>query len=508
MSAPRIEDRVLLYAPVGKDAELTCRVLRSADITCLPCKYASALMAELQDGAACLLLAEEAITPGLTAQLGQYIEHQPHWSDLPILLLTSAGISSPTLNSPIQTFGNVTLLERPVRTLALISAVGSALRARKRQYGLREAEARKDEFLASLGHELRNPLAPIRTSVAILKQLYPDAPQIGRITAIVERQVTHLTRLVDDLLDVARITRGKVVLQPAPTSLNAVIDHALEMCAVLAVNAGHQITVDRPVDDVPLIADHARLVQAIANVLANAIKFTPRGGAIALIADADDKLVSVRVRDTGIGLEPQALSRIFELFEQSEAGDGQIKGGLGIGLSLARQFMQMHGGGIEASSEGPGKGSEFLITIPRGPIDPAQAAKVAARQAIATARADAKATRVLVVDDNRDAADMLEFLFNSQGFEVTAAYNGAEASEAAARFLPDAVVMDLGMPGVDGFEAARRIRNLPQGRHMVLIALTGWGQEGTRKKALEAGFDYHVVKPVDIEVLKEFIAQH
>ncbi len=480
------EERILIFAPTGRDADLTCKVLEAGGLECFACRTADHLLAEMENGVAGLLLVEETLKSDLVEPLSRYISMQPHWSDLPILLLASAGASSPALNGPIQTLGNVTLLERPVRTLALISAAGSALRARKRQYGMREAEQRKDEFLASLGHELRNPLAPIRTAANLLNRLYPNTSAVNKICDVVTRQVTHLTRLVDDLLDVARITRGKVMLQRAPTSLAAVIDQAVEMCAALADVAHHRIEVSQPANDVPLIADHARLVQSVANVLANAIKFTPPSGNILLKVEVRDDSVTISVKDSGIGLDRPSLTKIFDLFVQSEAGTGHIKEGLGIGLSLAKQFVEMHGGSIRAESDGLGCGSEFIITVPREAM-----ARISSERIPQPPRAiavDPVRMRVLVVDDNQDAADMLKILFRSHGFVVASAYGGEAALQEVARFHPDVVVMDLGMPGLNGYEVARRFRDQPRGRDLILIALTGWGQEKTRKKALEVGF--------------------
>ena len=501
------EERILVFAPTGKDAELTRRVLQSAGMECFACANEDQVLREMTDGLGALLLVEETLTPAFVDRLARRVFDQPNWSDLPILLLTSAGASSPGLRRPIQVLGNVAVLERPVRTLALISAAGAALRARKRQYGVREAEQRKDEFLASLGHELRNPLAPISTAAGILCRLHPESTDIMRICGVIERQITHLTRLVDDLLDVARITRGKVILQRAPTSLAAVINQAVEICATLAAGAGHHLEISLPPADTPLIADHARLVQAIANVLANAIKFTPRPGRITLYAQIDGAAVTVRVKDPGIGLEKNALTRIFDLFAQAEVGAAQVKAGLGIGLSLTRQFIEMHGGTVCAQSDGLGRGSEFILTFPRDAGIKMERDPVPQLVHPSATLAREPATRVLVVDDNRDAADMLLKLFRLHGYTVALAYNGEEAVREALRFGPDVIVMDLAMPGLDGYSAARWIRQSTQGHSIVMIALTGWGQEGTRRKALEAGFDFHAVKPVDIEVLKTYIAQ-
>jgi signal transduction histidine kinase/CheY-like chemotaxis protein len=500
------EERILIFAPTGKDAELTRKVLHAAGIECATCANEEEVLRDMHEGLGALLLVEETLTHDFVDRLSRRIFDQPNWSDLPILLLTSVGASSPTLHNPIQMLGNVTVLERPVRTLALISAAGAALRARKRQYGLREAEQRKDEFLASLGHELRNPLAPIRTAAGILCRLHPDSPEIVHICSVVERQVSHLTRLVDDLLDVARITRGKVVLQRAPTTLQAVINQAVETCASLAETAGHQVAVTMPPGEVAMVADHARVVQAISNVLANAIKFTPRPGRISVHARHEGGMVTVSVQDPGIGLESDTLTRIFDLFAQNEVGSTQVKAGLGIGLSLTRQFIEMHGGTVCARSEGLGRGSEFVMQFPRDAAVKKERGEVP-QLLRPPAEVRNPSTRVLIVDDNQDAADMLLNLFRSHGFDAAAAYNGADAVSEAARFAPDVVVMDLAMPGVDGYEAARRIRQSPEGKSLLLIALTGWGQEGTRRKALEAGFDFHAVKPVDIEVLKNYITQ-
>jgi CheY-like chemotaxis protein/anti-sigma regulatory factor (Ser/Thr protein kinase) len=311
---------------------------------------------------------------------------------------------------------------------------------------------------------------------------------------------------VDDLLDVARITRGKVVLQRAPTTLEAVVNQAVEMCATLADNAGHQIAVSLP-QDAALMADHARMVQAVANVLANAIKFTPRPGRISLETLVADGFITVRIKDPGIGIEAQALTRIFDLFAQAEVGVAQIKAGLGIGLSLTKQFLEMHGGTVCAYSEGLGHGSEFVMTFPRDAAAKPERTNVPQLLRPIAALSRTPSTRVLIVDDNRDAADMLLGLFRSHGYMAATAYNGENAIREAARFGPDVIVMDLAMPGVDGYEAARRIRQSPGGKSVLLIALTGWGQEGTRRKALEAGFDFHAVKPVDIDVLKNYITQ-
>ncbi|WP_420475763.1 hybrid sensor histidine kinase/response regulator [Noviherbaspirillum sp. ST9] len=497
-----LESRVLLHAPTGRDAQLVQRVLGAGDIESVICDAIEDVLAELEHGAGALLLQEEALTPVALKLLGAWIASQPHWSDIPILVVTHQGADSPGLHSVMEALRNLTLLERPVRTRALISAVKSALNARMRQYQVREAEQRKDEFLASLAHELRNPLAPIRTSMSVLSLMYPAASGVSKVCDVVERQIGHLTRLVDDLLDVARITSGKIVLQREPVLLSAIISHAMEICAPMLEGKPHALKVSQPREDVMLDADQVRLVQSLANVLGNAIKFTPSPGEIALAVEVRDKNVTFRVRDSGIGLEPAAIERIFEMFAQGlpSHARSQGPGGLGIGLSLARRFVEMHGGTITASSDGPGKGSVFTMTLPvvTGVGTPSEKASVPT-PSIAANR------RVLVVDDNRDGADMLQQLLEADGFTVDAAYSGVDALQSAAAHLPDIVVMDIGMPGMDGYEAARHIRALPGGKDILIIAVTGWGQDSAKLRSREAGFDHHLVKPVRFDQIRSFL---
>src|SRR5471032_1562025 len=330
-----MEKRVLIYAPTGQDAPLAARMLAMARIDSTVCATLAELARQLALGCGCVLTVEEALAAGGFTRLHDSVTQQPTWSDLPILLLTHRGADSLAVRQAVAALGNLTLLERPVRTLTLVTSLHALLRARDKQYQVREAARRKDEFLASLGHELRNPLAPIRTSVALLNHLYPGVPQVERIGGVVERQVTHLTRLVDDLLDVARITSGKIALQRERISFQAVIGHAHELCAQAA--AARQIAID-----LTLPADYARVVQIYANVLSNAVKFTPPGGRIALRAWREGRNLCVGITDNGIGIDAASMARIFGMFEQSGTVSGQISSGLGIGLSLSRQFAHMH----------------------------------------------------------------------------------------------------------------------------------------------------------------------
>ena len=494
-----MEKRVLIFAPTGQDAALASKMLTLADVDNLVVATANELAEQLLVGVGAVLTVEEALTSGALRALGEFVKFQPNWSDLPIVLLTHRGADSPAVRQAIAGLGNVTLLERPVRTLTLITSLQSVLRARHKQYQVRETDRRKDEFLASLGHELRNPLAPIRTSMGLLKHQFPNQPAVTKVSDVIERQVTHLTRLVDDLLDVARINSGKIELQRTNTSFSAIIGHVGELCSAAA--AAKRISIDYalPNEEVVLFADYARVVQIVSNILSNAIKFTPFEGRISVRAFVDDCTLEIHVKDSGIGLEAAALGRIFEMFEQSRQPSGQIASGLGIGLSLSRQFAEMHGGRVWATSEGLGEGSEFVVALPiarDGCVDRPDESKAPIGEAD-------KRPKVLVVDDNRDAADSLQALFEMEDCRVATAYDGFEAVSAAQQSMPDMIVMDLGMPCMDGYEAARRIRSQPGAQSILMIALTGWGQSDARQRTFEAGFDHHLIKPVNFDEIRK-----
>lgn len=495
-----MERRIVICTPTGQDATLTSRVFRSVDIGSMVCRDTGELLEQLPRGAGALLLAEEVISGAAMRPLAEYVASQPTWSDLPILLLTRSGADSLDVRRAVERLGNVTLMERPVRTMALISAARSAIRARERQYQVRDADQRKDEFLATLAHELRNPLAPIRTSMGILKHLHPDSDAVTRLRNVVDRQVTHLTRLVDDLLDVARITSGKVVLRKDRITLRSVVNHAVEISSSSMEAKKHRLEVNELETDYLLNADHARLVQSVANLLVNAAKFTPPQGHIELQTQVEGDTVIFRVRDNGIGLEPVSLTRIFDLFAQTPV-PGEAPTGLGIGLSLARQFAEMHGGKLHAVSEGLGRGSEFVLTLPV--VVESRQSPLREEVAVIAPAVAGRLKKVLVVDDNVDAADTLGALLGMDGFAVSTVYDGVAAVAQARAAAPDIVIMDIGMPGMDGYDAARLIRQQPGGHKILLIALTGWGQSNDRKRASEAGFDHHLVKPVDYELLMQ-----
>jgi PAS domain S-box-containing protein len=365
---------------------------------------------------------------------------------------------------------------------------------------LRDADRRKDEFLAILAHELRNPLAPIRTATGILRaHKVPEALQL-RAREVIERQVAHMARLVDDLLDVSRLSRGQLSLQRAHVDLNEVLDHALETARPLIEDRRHRLVERRSPRPMILDADLARLSQVFANLLNNAAKYTPAGGTITVAVADSGGHVDVRVSDTGEGIAPEHLGAVFELFTQGSGATTSSAGGLGIGLALARRLVELHGGVLNAASPGIGRGATFTVTLPL-----AASAEVP-RQLDPPAEAVTHiCRRVLVVDDNTDAADTTAVLLQASGAEVRTAYDGEQALRDVADFHPDIVVLDLGMPGVSGVEVCRRIRLLPDGQSVVVVAVTGWGQEDSRRRTLAAGFDAHLVKPVAPDALLRLV---
>ena len=361
---------------------------------------------------------------------------------------------------------------------------------------LREADRRKDVFLASLAHELRNPLAPIRTGVAILRMTGADA-RAPTVLAMMERQLQHMARLLDDLLDVSRISRGKITLHPERIDLRHVVDTAVEASRPLIDQMGHAFSVSAPSEPAFLSADPVRFAQIISNLLNNAAKYTPPGGKIALKAEHRGHEVEVSVTDNGIGIPGESLESIFEMFTQIGSQSSDSQSGLGIGLSLAKGLVTLHGGTIQAYSEGLGRGSEFRVRVPTRLTRAADSA-TPVRTVLTTNR-----LKILVVDDNRDAAETLSMLLELKGHAVRRAYDGEKALQVAEDFRPEMVLLDLGMPKMNGYEACRRIRDHAWGEHITLIAVTGWGQEDDRRKSTAAGFDGHLVKPVDPETLEE-----
>ncbi|HEY0586849.1 MAG TPA: response regulator [Pseudoduganella sp.] len=498
------EQRIVIFAPVGKDARLIEQVLKQVRLACHICLVLDDVVKQLQQGAAALFVVEEAFSDEFLRELTAFLAAQPAWSDLPVLVLSKEGLDSPGIQRIFEQVGNVTLLERPVRRATLVSAALSAGRARRRQYEMREVDRHKDEFLAILGHELRNPLAPIRTAMDVLNTIPDSDPRVRSISQVVERQVRHLTRLVDDLLDVARITNDKVALKCECVSAATVLQHAVEICREQIDAGGHTLHLRQPEGSVLLYGDRARLVQSLANVLSNAVKFSPPQSTIHLHVAADGEDIVFVVRDHGAGLEPEARSRIFDLFVQGHAGRSHTLGGLGIGLSLTQRFTRMHGGNVTVSSEGSGKGCEFVLRMPI--VVPERRSKERLASGASKGHAD-DTLRIMVVDDNEDGADMLQVMLEMEGYTVAKAHDGQGAIALAERFRPHAVLMDIGLPDMQGYDAARRIHEREGCEDIVFIAMTGWGHDDARRQASGAGMQHYLVKPVDLNVLRKYLSE-
>ena len=380
------------------------------------------------------------------------------------------------------------------------------------ELALKEADRHKDEFLAMLAHELRNPLAPIHNAVQLMHRRSFTDPQLAWSRDVIGRQLAHLTRLVDDLLDVSRITRGKINLNKEVIELETLMTRTVETVQPLIDERGHTLTVDVPKGMLAVLGDPTRLVQAIGNVLSNAAKYTERGGRITLAAAESDTELVIRVRDNGIGIPADLMPMIFKLFTQLDHTSGAAQSGLGIGLALVQRLVEMHGGSVTARSDGLGHGSEFVIRLPlfiRERIEAGQPIQQlsALEQSMTNAHlATRTQRRILVADDNNDALESLATLLQLSGHEVYTAANGAVALESAEQHRPEVALLDIGMPKLDGYEVARRIRAQPWGQRITLVALTGWGQDSDRKRSQEAGFDSHLVKPLDLDKLTELLA--
>ncbi len=370
---------------------------------------------------------------------------------------------------------------------------------------LKHADQRKDEFLATLAHELRNPLAPIRTGLHILN-LSQDPAVADRTREMMERQLSHMVRLIDDLMDVSRITSGKVTLRKEQVLLRSVTETAVEASRPVIEAAGHALKLTLPEEPVWLAADPTRLAQVISNLLTNAAKYTPEGGCIELSAASEGGEVIVRVTDTGLGIPPGMLAEVFEMFTQVNRNLERSQGGLGIGLALVKRLFEIHGGTITAESPGLGQGSTFTVRLPRvdaraGPIEKPPTAATGSVQLPLPGR------RVLVVDDNKDVAESLANMLQIGGHEIQTAHSGPAALDAARPFKPDVVFLDIGLPGMSGYEVAKRLRKEASLSGAVLVALTGWGSDDVKRLSREAGFDFHLTKPVELTAIERILAQ-
>ena len=436
-----------------------------------------------------LLLAITCVTIwGAIAGRGPFALHTPseNLRELHVFLL---GVSIPVL-----------LLAAQIRQQSRTAAALTELEVRKSaEAALRESNRRKDEFLAMLGHELRNPLAPISIALQILREAPPDSQDAVWARESIGRQLSHMTRLLDDLLDISRVTLGKIQLQVGPVNVGQVVTNAVEATRPLIDSGAHQLTVKLPDKPLMINGDAVRLTQVVGNLINNAAKYTQRGGRIDIGVDRDDAGIRLAVRDNGIGIDADALERIFDLFSQLPGGHERAQGGLGVGLTLARRLVELHGGTVEARSEGAGRGAEIVVKLPAAEMSPTNTPPPVAPVG---EEARPASLRILAVDDNVHMAKGLASILRMWGHNVRTAHDGAAALEVATQFSPEVVLLDLSLPRVDGLEVARRLLQRPERSPALMVSMSGFGQEDTRKHSNEAGFHHHLTKPFDMNVLR------
>lgn len=495
-----MESRILIYAPTGKDGRLLGEVLQRAQMLCHVCSNMNETIEEMNKGVGAVIIADEALSIEFLKKVRVFLDNQPSWSDLPFLVLRELAPDTPEMRSRYILLGNITLLDRPVRSVTLVSAAISALRARTRQYEMREIDRRKDEFLAMLAHELRNPLAPISAASEILRVPTLDREKIQQTSEIISRQVRHMTGLIDDLLDVSRVSRGQVTLDQAVHDVWQIVGSAVEQVKPLMDARRHSLTLPEPVK-ASVYGDQKRLVQILANILNNAAKYTPIGGYISLSIDLAEDQITFLVTDDGIGMEPKVLNRMFEMFAQGERNSDRSQGGLGIGLAIVKNLVSLHGGTVMAHSDGLGKGSEFKITLPRV-TDQAASAPTP----IFELETKYKAHTILLVDDNQDAAITLGNVLEISGYQVVIEHSAKAALQRVQTYSPSVCLLDIGLPDMDGTHLAQELRQRPETASALMIAITGYGQDSDRNKSFLAGFNHHLVKPVDLQHLLRILS--
>jgi len=513
--AERSSERILVLASLGRDSEITVDLLQRAEIEAEAVQGAAALVGQLQAPAAAVILTWESLDAGALTAIGAFVEAQAPWSDLPFLVFGPASpeeTAEALALAELSVLGNVTLLERPIRVVTLLSAVETAVRARRRQYAMRDLLARvedgirqRDQFLAMLGHELRNPLGAVLTAAEVIDlatQSDPGTalPIAARQAAAIRRQGGLLTRLVDDLLDVARVTSGKVPLRKKPVDFAEIVRRGADSAAPRVSEKGLQLDVALRAARVWVSGDPARLEQIVSNLITNAIKYTPAGGRVDVRLDAQDGEAVLSLRDTGVGIEPELLPVVFDLFKQADRTLVRAEGGLGIGLTLVRTLVELHGGQVVARSEGLGRGSEFVVRLPL-----AAEARPSAPTLTATATAARRRTRVFVVEDHEDNREALVTLLRQIGCDVSFAADGEDGARGIVDGRPEVAIIDIGLPGMDGYAVAQHVRGA-LGHGILLVALTGYGQPRDREMALSAGFDVHLRKPVDVNQLRALVA--
>jgi signal transduction histidine kinase/CheY-like chemotaxis protein len=489
---------VLVLAPSGRDGPLVAATLQRVGLASLVCAGITQLCAEIDGGAALAVLADEAVAGRALGLLRETLNRQPLWSDLPIVMFTGrrSEVKPGLVNEAADALGNVTTLERPIHPITLVNAARAALRARKRQYDMREILGRlengvrqRDQFLAMLGHELRNPLAAIHNATE-LAHLYGSLDErLQRPLAIVERQARHLTRLVDDLLDVSRVTSGKVTLQRRVVDVGVLLRALIQQVEAASRQRALALSLSTSGEPGRVIGDPMRLEQVFSNLLTNAIKYTPPGGRIHVRLEVTGDDLTITIADTGVGIAPEALPQIFDLFNQAPPTLDRAQGGLGIGLTVVRSLVELHAGSVEAFSKGLGRGAEFVVRLPRTTAPAEEAARPSDESTKAVRR------HILLVEDNVDNRESLRDLLEELGHRVDVAADGPQGIEEGLRLRPQVALVDIGLPTLDGFEVARQLRGA-LGKDVFLIALTGYGQPEDKDLARQAGFDAHLTKPM------------
>ena len=502
--------KAILVSPNPTDRRLAAEFLRENGIETHECASVWEAASRVEEGVSCIVVVEEALEEAGLESFHDAIAMQPAWSDMPLIILAAQGGSIQSLvESVFPISGNMTVLQRPLHPLSLVSAVRVAQRSRRRQYQMRDllaererAVRQRDEFLAMLAHELRNPLAPIRYAAYLMGTQKDASPLVDRCRVLIDKQARHITRLVDDLLDVSRLELGKIELRRQRADLNELAAAAVESCMPFTSDQHHEVTLRTARQPIRVQVDPVRLEQAICNLVVNSAKFTPSGGSISVETRIEDGEGVVTVTDNGVGIRPEMLESIFDLFTQSEVTIDRSKGGLGIGLTLVKRLVELHGGTVKAFSAGLGKGARFEARLPLA------TAKEGAAHA-ARPHHDAISRRVLVAEDGEDTREALGILLREWKHDVVFAVDGPEAVRLARDEHPDIALIDIGLPGFDGYRVAREIRgeNSEWARNVRLIALTGYGQASDRKRSLEAGFDVHLVKPVDPVELEGVLAE-
>jgi len=527
VTAPRRDQRILILAPTGIDAKLTARFLRDASLSPHVCPTIDVVCKEISRGAGLVFLTEEALSERAVGAFARTLASQPAWSDLPIVLLTSGGSESSANTDALASLaaiGNVNLIERPVRVMTLLSALKAALRARNRQYDVRdylEAEVRnkhelekaflkveeasqlKDEFLATVSHELRTPLNAVLGWATLLRSNNLDEAGRERALETITRNARSQQQLIEDLLDVSRAISGKLRLDARRVNPKKFIEEAIEALRPTAQARKVRIrqTIERNLGSV--LGDPARLRQVVWNLLSNAIKFSSRGGLVVLTARRVDASLEISVKDRGQGISPEFLPYVFERFRQADMTTTRMHGGLGLGLAIVRQLVELHSGTVTVESPGHGLGATFTVRLPMLPVPQSARAESGELNSDALGLHDLNGLKVMVVDDEIDTCDLLKTVLSKQGARVTTAQSATAALKLISKTKPDLLISDVAMPGTDGYEFMRRIRSLPKelGGAVPAVALTAYAREQDRKRALSAGYQMHLTKPIEVAEL-------